>query len=114
MARLLETLETPWRQAAGLLSAVILAGLAGCAAPVAPAVPKEVKVPVAVPCQVEIPDCGTYELDRVGPDDRLIVVGRAAIKEIGQREKCERRLRAALLACTKENAGRPRPKGDAR
>lgn len=83
-----------------LLGCVTLLALASCAAP-GPSVPEETAVPVSQPCHVEIPDCGTYALDHVSEADRLIVIGRAAIAEIRQREACELRLRAALKACAK-------------
>lgn len=77
--------------------------VAGCAAAI-PAKPivqtVEVKIPIAVPCKVAIPEHPAWELDKTPPDAALFDLVKAAIIEVRQREAHEKLLHAAALACS--------------
>lgn len=63
--------------------------------------PVEVKVPVPVPCKIDLPQKPIWQLDY--PEVRsagLFVKGNSALVELEQRRQYERELEAALLACT--------------
>ena len=77
--------------------------LAGCAAsiPEKPIVQTvEVKVPVAVPCRVTLPERPVWELDKTSPDAALLDLAKAAVIEIKQRRAYTAELEAAAKSCT--------------
>lgn len=84
---------------------VIVFGLAalllgGCAAPQQIVrVPFEVKVPIAVPCKVTLPDAPALMWPAVKPSDDVYVKGRALLADDVARAAYEGELRAAIAAC---------------
>lgn len=87
-----------------LKSAVLILSLAlvGCASK--PVIETQiVDRPVAVPCEVKLPDeCkDSYAVDRVSPADSPVTINRALRAEIEERWACEIKLRAAVKGCGK-------------
>jgi len=63
----------------------------------------EVKIPVPVPCKVEMPAKPVWQLDYPATRSAgLFVKGNSALVELEQRRQYERELEAALLACTEK------------
>ena len=92
-------LRAPCASCPALLVAILLTGCAS-AIPEKPIVQTvEVRIPVQVPCKVELPATPVFELDRTSPDASLFELARAAVIEIKQRRIYAKFLEAALAAC---------------
>jgi hypothetical protein len=78
--------------------------LVGCATPKTPEPPiirtVEVKVPVQVPCVVQLPTKPVWELDRTPPDSGIFDLAKAAVIEIKQRIQYQIVLEAAAKSCS--------------
>lgn len=72
--------------------------LAGCAAPTVPP-PMDVRVPVPVPCRVELPAAPTFAVSALALDAPIDQQMKALRAERLQRIGYERELMAALDAC---------------
>ena len=83
--------------------ALLILLLSGCATaiPEKPIVQTlEIKVPVAVPCRVTLPERPVWELDKTSPDAALFDLAKAAVIEIKQRRAYTAELEAAAKSCT--------------
>lgn len=63
-------------------------------------VPYEVKVPVPVPCAVQVPSEPPWATQDLKRDDDIDVKARALLVERRQRMSYEERLKAAIEGCT--------------
>ena len=89
----------------GIILGIFL--LAGCATPeVRPPVPVEIQVPVAVPCQIEVPACPAPAYDAATKDQPMDMRVKLLRVEAIEQAECLARTRAALEAC-RAGAGTP-------
>lgn len=89
----------------GIILGIILA--AGCTTtPPLPPVPVEIQVPVAVPCQIEVPACQAPAYDAATKDQPMDLRVKLLRVEAIEQAECLARTRAALEAC-RAGAGTP-------
>jgi hypothetical protein len=81
--------------------------LAGCATtPPLPPVPVEIQVPVAVPCQIDVPSCPAPAYDAATKDQAMDLRLKLLRVEAIEQADCLARTRGALEAC-RAGAGAP-------
>ncbi len=89
---------------AALACFLLLAGCGGLE--VRPPVPVEIQVPVALPCEISVPECEAPAYDRATKDQPMDLRVKFLRVEAIEREDCLKRTRAALEAC-RAGAGVP-------
>lgn len=77
-----------------LLAALLASALAGCGT-----IPREVKVPVAVPCKVDMPAEPAWATKALKPDADIFDQVKALLAERRQRQGRQAQLEAAIKGC---------------
>lgn len=80
-----------------LISVLVIAGCATNPEAVVP--PKEVKVPVAVPCETAIPQEPEFNFPKISEQDDIFVKVKALLADIKLHLAYEEQLLAALKSC---------------
>ena len=88
------------RTPAALAMALAMAlALTGCATPLPPAKPTEVRIPVPIPCRVPMPERPSFAVDALALDADIWDQMAALRADRLQRQAYESELEAAIKAC---------------